>query len=85
MMILIVIAYDMTVYIYFDQATISDVISSYFVFEAHPLMAAGFGAMIGGLVVHFLGFIPEKEWIKGGRYKCSKCKERINCETESNK
>ena len=60
----LIVVFDIYAYVFWKNATISDIISSYFVFNAHPLMSAFFGAIVGGLMVHFLGFVPVKDPLK---------------------
>lgn len=69
---------DIALYAWWENATISKVLQSYFVFEAHPILSAFFGMVVGGLMVHFLGFIPTKDWVKGYRRICPKCGARVD-------
>lgn len=69
---------DIYFYVWWKNATISEILQSYFVFEAHPLLSAGFGMVIGGLMVHFLGFTPTRDWVKGYRRVCPKCGTRVD-------
>jgi len=72
-----IVLIDLYLYIALDEATISDILSSYSVFRAHPLLISFFGMIVGGLMVHFLGFVPKGNWIKG-HHLCENCRRELD-------
>ena len=55
---LIIVLYDLlALFLWGSDATISNVINIW-AFSAHPLVSFCFGAIFGGLVIHFLRWKP---------------------------
>lgn len=59
-----VLSYDFWMFLRHDEATVSVVISSYLMYHSHPLLDIGIGVILGGLLVHFLGFTPDWEYLR---------------------